>query len=214
MALHVGDDIGIVIKNRKKYLSSFGLELSNLICLNQTHSSNIKIVSSKDAGAGAFEHDNAILNCDAVITGESNLVLAIMTADCVPVLLWDDTKGVVAAAHAGWRGTADEIVKKTVMQMSTEFGCEIQNIKADIGASIGECCYEVGTQTAELCGCAGASRLDLKAINHVQLTACGVLTNNIQTSTACTSCEKDRYFSYRADGASTGRFMSWIVIKS
>lgn len=213
MALHVGDDEYTVVENRKRFLDSYALNIQNLICLDQTHSSNVTVISRESAGAGAFSHDKAIKNCDAIITAEKDLILGIMTADCVPIVLFDNNKGVVAAVHAGWRGTAGGIVKKTATMMVEDFGCAPQNINAKIFPSIDKCCYEVGDDTAAQCGCGGENRLDLQRLNFEQLTLLAIPKENIEIDKTCTACGDKNLYSYRADGGTTGRFMSFIVMK-
>jgi hypothetical protein len=166
------------------------------------------------AGLGSTTHSNTITSTDAIITNEHGLILSVMTADCVPVVLYDSTKGIVAAIHAGWRGTASGIVQKTAQKMINDFECEAKNIKAEIFPSIGECCYEVGDETANLCGCGGKKRLDLQSINCEKLLSIGVIDTNIMIDKTCTACGGKWLFSYRAENGKCGRFMSFIVIKS
>ncbi len=212
MALHTGDDVETVVDNRKRFLESFSLNIQNLVCLNQTHSSNIQIITSADSGKGAFTQDSALHDSDAAITNKAGVILSIMTADCVPVILIDEANGVIAAIHAGWKGTAAKISSKCALEMISRFGSKAENIKARILPSIGSCCYEVGSETASLCGCEGENRLDLKKINAKHLIEVGLLTTNIEISDKCTSCNNEEYFSYRAENGTIGRFMSFVVI--
>lgn len=214
MALHIQDAPSKVVQNRIKFLSTLGINIDTLVCMNQTHSSNIKVITSQDASRGSLTHENAIENCDALITNQRNITLAVMTADCVPVMIWNESAGIIAAVHAGWRGTANSIVSKTVSKIIEEFGVNADTLNAIIGPSISECCYEVGDETAALCGCAGAKRLNLKQLTEVQLISSGLLLKNISTSNDCTSCWSNKYYSYRADGPQTGRFMSIITIQA
>ena len=212
MALHTGDNAETVIRNRKIFLGGFGLNLERLVCLNQTHSSNIKIITSDDIGKGAFSNDDALNDSDAAITNCVGVILCIMTADCVPILLSDEEKGVVAVIHAGWRGTAANIASKTALIMMEDFGSHAGDIKAQILPSIGICCYEVGNETATLCGCAGQNSLDLKKLNASQLIKAGLKDAHIEISDKCTSCDNEEYFSYRAENGTVGRFMSFITV--
>jgi len=213
MALHINDDINTVVTNRINFLTKFDLKLSNLICMNQTHSNNVKIVSTKDMGAGAKNQNDAIADCDAIITTDRELILAVMSADCVPIILYDENMGIAAVVHAGWKGTAGEIVKKTLYKMIDEIGACAESIKVVIYPAIGECCYEVGSDTASLCGCKGSSRLDLKKLNYEQIVSIGIPDKNISISKECTSCSSSDFFSYRADNGNTGRLMSFVVLK-
>jgi polyphenol oxidase len=211
MALHTGDDAGSVVANRTAFLNKLGLDLSTLVCMDQTHSDRVEVVDFQNAGNGAFTHEGAIVATDALITKERGLTLAVMTADCVPVLLWDEAAGVIAAVHAGWKGTAKNIVSKTVAKM-VEIGAKPQAVNAFIGISIGACCYEVGEDVASACGCVGQERIDLKKQNRLQLLDSGLSVQNISESAHCTSCDNDNYFSYRKEQGCAGRFTSVISI--
>jgi polyphenol oxidase len=211
MALHTGDDAGSIVANRTAFLGKLGLDLKTLVCMDQTHSDRLEVVDSQNAGNGAFIHEGAVAATDALVTKAQGLTLAVMSADCVPVLLWDEDAGVVAAVHAGWKGTAKNIVSKTVAKM-VEMGAKPQAINAFINASIGECCYEVGEDVASTCGCAGQNRVDLKKQNRLQLLDSGLSVQNISESAHCTSCDNDSYFSHRKEQGCAGRFMSVISI--
>jgi len=145
-------------------------------------------------------------------------MLTILTADCVPILLLDPVKNVVAAVHAGWKGTQQEIVLKTVEKMKETFNCNPKNILAGIAPSIGKCCYEVDWNVAqyfEKIEHAYSQKnekylLDLPLINKTQLLQSGLLETNIEMSHICTACEVVSYFSYRKEGGCSGRFMSMI----
>jgi YfiH family protein len=157
---------------------------------------------------------------DALVTDLPGVVLTILTADCVPVLLYDPIRRAVGAVHAGWRGTHARIVPKTVETMQKRYGTDPRDLIVGIGPAIGGCCYEVGPEVAErfvaypdalLPQTGGKYRLDTKEINRIQLIEIGVPETHIEVSPICTMCEHDRYFSYRAD-ATAGRFMSGIML--
>lgn len=156
---------------------------------NQTHSDHVCIVGSCDAG-------KVIEDCDALITDAKNLYLVIKTADCVPVTIIDEKRGVVANVHAGWRGTAARIVEKTLMKMTEEFLCVPSELKAIVGPCIGPCCFEVGNEVVEAIGsqCVsgvsanGKPMLDLRMANSMQLVQFGIPEENITVSNECTCC--------------------------
>ena len=184
---------------------------------------------------------------DASMTNRSGLLLAIQTADCVPILLVDPKKRAVAAVHAGWRGTLQRILTKTVGRMHMQFGSEAGDLLAAIGPSIGACCYEVGTEVASAFAAKFANAadwfdelrtgdepnplqwlnmmppghqpppkkvlLDLRKANRAQLLESGVRAENIFVSDLCTFCRKDLLFSYRKEGAQSGRLMAVIGIR-
>lgn len=221
LALHTGEDTNSIIENRKKL--SFMIEKDkniHFIVANQTHSDHIKVISEKEP-KGWESTEDAVADCDALITNKKGLILTILTADCVPVLLYDREKHVVAAVHAGWRGTTAKIVEKTVKKMREVYGCKPQDIIAGVAPSIGRCCYEVGEDVAEHFFEDTSSfdikgekyMLDLPFINKKQLLNAGLLEKHIEMSGICTACEVERFFSYRKEQGCSGRFMSMIGLQ-
>jgi YfiH family protein len=147
---------------------------------------------------------------DAVISNQPGIVVGVKTADCVPILLVDASTRVVASVHAGWRGTAQNIVAATIRRLSSLWKTAPRNIRGAIGPSIGECCYEVGPEVAAQFGIVTGAKvhLDLASINERQLRATGV--TNIWKSGECTFCRADRFFSYRRERERAGRMVSII----
>lgn len=154
---------------------------------------------------------------DASLTGDPGELLAIETADCLPVLLVDPVERRVAAAHAGWRGTAKGVVREALRELSRR-GSPPERLIAALGPSIGACCYEVGPEVELALGPTGApffrpgtgdrKHLDLKAANRAQLIEGGVKEEQIDGVDLCTRCREDLFFSYRRDGAQAGRMIS------
>ena len=141
----------------------------------------------------------------------------VFTADCTPILLHDPVTGAVGAVHAGWRGTAAGIVKKTVDMMAAEFGCNRADIHAAIGPNIGQCCFETDADVPEALRAAlgsemdeyieyyedtGKYHVDLKEANAMWLRRAGV--RNIEISISCTACRPDRFWSHRVTGGQRG----------
>jgi len=219
-ALHTGEDASQIIQNRHTIAKVWGEKNSRFIVANQTHSDHIVVIENPETRGWEKKH-NAIEDCDALITNQKEVILTILTADCVPILLYDPVEEVIAIVHAGWKGTAKEIAKKCVDQMSTRFGCKPSNIYAGIAPSIGACCYEVGEDVAtHFTHLPYAYRqketkymLDLPTINQKQLCHAGIPQAHIEMSHLCTSCEVERFFSYRKENGCTGRFMSMIMMK-
>jgi YfiH family protein len=149
---------------------------------------------------------------DALITDRPGIALSIRTADCFPILLADPEHRAAAAIHAGWRGTDQGIVCRTLDAMCSYFGTSPAQIAAAIGPGIGACCYEVGEDVARRFGLARAGRIDLAAINREQLIRAGVPASRIDTLGLCTSCESARFHSYRRDHEKAGRMISFIRI--
>ncbi len=221
LALHTGEDVKHIIANRTKVAALFDEdEKFHFIVANQTHSDNIAVITEKET-KGWSSIEDAVADCDALITDKKGLVLTVLTADCVPVLLYDKEKEIVAAVHAGWKGTESKIVTKTVEKMVKVYGSYPEDIIAGIAPSIGRCCYEVGEDVArhffneprsfDVLG--EKYMLDLPFLNKKQLLDAGVLEEHIEMSGICTACEVKRFFSYRKEQGCSGRFMSMIGLK-
>ena len=149
---------------------------------------------------------------DALLENTPGAVVAVKTADCVPILLVDEQRRAVAAVHAGWRGTVGGIVAQTIAGMQQRFGTEPAHVHAAIGPSIGPCCYEVGPEVAEQFGERGRTNLDLPTINRGQLLMAGVTAGRIYASNLCTMCRPGEFHSYRRDRDGAGRLYSFVGI--
>jgi YfiH family protein len=221
LALHTGEKTSDIINNRHLIAKAFGSDKLHFIVANQTHSDHIHIIT-EPVTQGWEGLADVIEDCDALITNQKSVVLTILTADCVPILLYDIEKQVIAAIHAGWKGTQAEIVAKTVAKMQKIFNTNPQDIIAGIAPSIGRCCYEVGEDVAKYFShIPHAYRpkndkymLDLPAINKKQLIDAGVQEAHIEMSNICTACKVDRFFSYRKEAGCSGRFMSMITLNN
>lgn len=222
LALHTGEDVDNIIANRNKLSNLLNSEESlHYIVANQTHSDNIKVITQQTT-KGWESLSDAIEDCDALITDVKGVVLNILTADCVPILLYDTQKEVVAAVHAGWKGTKAQIVYKTVQKMTEMYDSDPKEIIAGVAPSIGRCCYEVGEDVAAhffdmpegFTPVGQKYMLDLPFINKQQLLSAGLLEENIEMSHTCTACNVERFFSYRKEQGCSGRFMSMIGMKN
>lgn len=153
---------------------------------------------------------------DALITGTPDLWLEIRTADCVPVLLADPERRVVAAIHAGWRGTAATIAQVTVDALRREWGCQPDELYAAIGPAIGACCFAVGEEVAahfpgHITRQGTAIHADLVGANRQQLLGAGVAAERIGSLALCTACDPSRFHSFRRDRGE-GRLVAAIRI--
>jgi YfiH family protein len=156
---------------------------------------------------------------DAALAGLPGSLLGIQTADCLPVLLVDPGRRFVAAAHAGWRGTAAGVTARAVAALVAR-GSRPEDLVAALGPAIGACCYEVGDEVREAYGPAGApffrpgpagrSRLDLRAANARQLAEAGLRPDALHHVADCTRCRADLYHSWRRDGRAAGRMISFV----
>lgn len=206
----VGDDEHRVTANIARFTASIGLNPEDIAFMNQVHGAMVRDISE----AGVYP------DTDAMITRQPGIGLAVRTADCVPVLLYAPGEGAIAAVHAGWRGTAEHIAKKTVERFVHEHAIDPAEIFAFIGASAGGCCYEVGADVAALFSDAfldhdgeGNPRLDLKAVNAAQLLEAGLPAENIDLCTLCTIHESSLLHSHRRDGELSGRMLTVIAIR-
>jgi len=175
---------------------------SQLASLKQIHSSECVAANGRSGILGEG---------DALLEDRPGSVVAVKTADCVPILLVDDEHRAVAAVHAGWRGTAAGIVGKAVAGMRERFGS--RNLYAAIGPSIGKCCYEVGPEVSAQFGLAGRVFLDLPEFNRRQLLDSGVTAERIFASNLCTQCKADEFHSFRRDREAAGRLYSFAGIR-
>lgn len=156
---------------------------------------------------------------DALVTDLIGRSIGVRTADCVPILLLDARSRAVAAVHAGWRGTAAEIVRCTLAKLADEFGTHARDVYAAIGPSIRACCYEVSMDVAERFAAwpesvrlaVGAKpRIDLPKANQLQMVASGIPPQQIFDCELCTACRLDVFFSFRREPANPGRMISAI----
>lgn len=213
-----GDTPGNVAENRLRVEDAFGIPEGSITTVRQVHGDRVFI-----PGDPPPKDSDGCPEADAVVTGKDAAV-GVLTADCLPLLLHDPGAGVVAAVHAGWRGSALKVASRAVEVMTTRFGTNPADVLAAIGPHIGPCCYQVG---GELPGefekaFADAGRfftrrdgslyLDLAAPNRASLTEAGLMEENISSAFICTSCRTDLFFSYRKEGA-TGRQLSFITAR-
>jgi YfiH family protein len=209
-----GDDADGVRANRHRFLTALGLEGVMVLAPRQVHSADVTVVR-----ADAQPPAGTVLPGDAVVSDARGVALMVLAADCVPILISDPRRGVVAAVHAGWRGTAGGIAARAVETMRQAFACDPGDITVALGPSIGRCCYEVGPEVLTAVGTAtpaapatlydplsaGKGRLDLVAANIAQLRGAGVPSEQTGASGLCTVCHVARFFSHRREGEPTGR---------
>ncbi len=158
---------------------------------------------------------------DAVVTKKTGILIGVKVADCVPILLFEATQGIMGAIHAGWRGTADSILKKTLKAVTDRFCCSAENMYIAIGPAIRWCCYHVDydvlSAVSQATGpgdysLAKADKycLDLPNANKYQALRSGIPEKNIWLSEECTFCNPDKYYSYRFARGVTGRQGAFI----
>ena len=212
LALNSRDAMENVEENLGILSRELGFRTEKLVMTRQIHSDVVRVVTDQDA-CGLCHRDYP--ECDALVTVAPGVSLMVFTADCTPLLLWDPVTGAVGAAHAGWRGTAQDIAGKTVQAMQEHFGSRPEDIRAAVGPNIGPCHFETNADVPEaLCAAFGRDAEmyiqtrggkffpDLKAINAMALRRRGV--TRIEVSTECTCCSTDRFWSHRATAGERG----------
>ncbi len=185
--------------------------------VKQIHSSIVLHADQVDAAVSKNADEGR--QGDALISDRAGVLVGVRTADCVPILLVDPSIPVVAAIHAGWRGTAENISAAAVRELAARWKSRPENLRAAIGPSIGVCCYEVGPEVAQRFGkwdprtrqVEGPVHLDLPAMNEVQLRGVGV--TDIWISGECTCCVPGRFFSFRREREQAGRLVSFIGLQ-
>lgn len=218
LGFRVNDNEKSVRENYRLLASDLGLDVNRIVLSKQTHTDNIRIVTEADAGKGLTKQSD-IEDTDGLVTNVRNIALVVFSADCVPILMYDKKAEVVAAVHAGWRGSAAGIAPKCAELMKSRFGSLTEDIRVAIGPSIGKCCFEFGEEaviyfdnnyyTKEP---NGKFKVDLWEYNKDLLTNVGVKSENIDVSGICTMCERDRFYSYRAHRERTGRLGAVIML--
>jgi len=208
--------------NRRLLVHAFGGSPERFVAVNQVHGLDLLVIDSPNPDYLHFQR----LECDGIITNQREVMIAVSVADCAPVLLLDPERKVIAALHAGWKGTAGNICGKGVAAMVDIFGSDPDRILAAVGPAIGPCCYEVDLPVVEAFrnqgggyerfaepSAAGRWRLDIPAAIVAQLRAAGLSAHNIEVATQCVSCTHELFFSYRRDKGETGRQMGFIMLR-
>lgn len=199
---------------------AIGVPLDDLLLIRQVHDAAVAVVSRDRAAP--WDRPEA----DAVISNDPDAAIAVRVADCVPILLSDETGRHVAAVHAGWRGTAKRAVIAAVAAMQARYGVRPERLIAALGPCIGPCCYEVGESTRQAFReaghhasmiekwfaptAAGKFHLDLWQATRDELEGAGVNPDTIHLAGLCTRTHADRFHSYRVQGDRAGRMAAVI----
>ena len=223
---YVGDDALRVLDARITLAMQLGVDLDDLVMPRQTHSRRVAVIDERFRSLDIDKQEAALEGVDALVTAQRGVVIGVNTADCVPIVMVDPEAGVIAVAHAGWRGTVGRIALKTVEQMCRQ-GARADRILAAMGPCICQECFEVGDEVVEAFKEAhfdpdaitrrhpetGKAHIDLGAANLTVLTAAGVPAANIALPRHCSRCEHDRFFSARRLGINSGRTFTAIYRK-
>jgi hypothetical protein len=217
MSLVYGDTTDS-LENRRNFLKKLGIDYQDLVCAKQVHGGRTAYVRETERGKGALSFENALEDVDALITDKRNLPLAVFTADCLTIFLYDPVGVSIGIIHAGWRSTRENIAAKTIQLMQKKFNTETRTLYVGFGPAIRCCCYEVQEELIRyfpdnFLKRDGHYYLDLVGINKRQLLDLGIKDINISDSKICTSCQNKEFFSYRREGKNCGRMMSVIMLK-
>jgi YfiH family protein len=209
LSFAVGDDPGAVLENRRRVAAAIGADLGDFVFSRQVHGAGVRVVTADDRGSGAFALDESVPEADALVTRDPSVVLAILAADCVPVVLYDPVAHVLGCVHSGWRGTVARVSAAALAAMRT-LGARPEDVIAGIGPAIGAERYQVGAEVAAAVeGAFGAEAesvirpdgtgrwlLDLAAANRVVLREAGLPDGNVHVTPYATG--DGRFFSDRA----------------
>jgi polyphenol oxidase len=223
LGFHVGDIKDTVSTNRKQLSKHLQFPLDHWVGAEQIHDNIIRKVTKSDRGKGADSYSDAFKGTDGFYTKEEGILLTLAFADCVPLFFISPQHKMIGAAHAGWKGTVNEIGRYMVEAWNRE-GIEADKIFVAIGPSICEKCYIVNDYVINfvenilvdndkkpynLLG-EGQYSLDLRQLNKLILMKAGVPEENILITSHCPSCDDNYFFSHRRDKGKTGRMLSFI----
>jgi len=213
----VGDEPAAVEANHTIIFRTLNLCREQVVTARQVHGNNVAVV-------GRREHNTVVPQTDALITQDVGTALLLRFADCLPLLLYDRARKVVALAHVGWRGCVAGVVRNVFQTLQSVFQCKPADFLACLGPAIGPCCYEVGPQLISAVEQAfgtgsglllkqpnGRVHFDLPAAVQRQLQTVGV--EHIENSGLCTHCRTNEFFSHRAERGNTGRFAAVLALR-
>lgn len=220
-----GDVKEAVDENYRRIAAALCCEVSDIVCSDQTHTTNIRMAGEEDRGKGIlFPKDYT--DIDGLITNVEGIVLATFYADCVPLFFVDTKRRAIGLSHSGWRGTVGRMGARTIEAMNRAYGTKPEDITAAIGPSICRDCYEVSEDVAEAFAREfskegqdkaildekgdGKYQLDLWEANRIVLTEAGVRPENIQVTDICTCCNPQYLFSHRASQGKRGNLGAFL----
>lgn len=224
MALHVCTSPDNVVNNRKKLAATLQCDVNDFICTEQTHSANFHRATMADKGLGALQQETAIPNTDALYTFEKGLMLCSFTADCVPVVFYNEQQGVIGVIHSGWQGTVKEITLQLFQHLINTEHCSPQDFHVHIGMALSQQKFEVDADVYEKFHRLGYAddfmyynaqtnkyHIDNQQTVKKQCELAGIPSHHITIDKTCTFLS-DEGFSYRQDKKS-GRHLSFIMRK-
>ena len=223
---YVGDDPQCVLRNQQILAEALPCRPQELVIPWQNHGTQSLAIDEAYLAATPDERHRMLQGVDALMTSLPGVCLCISTADCIPILLYDHTHRVIAAVHAGWRGTVSMIVLHTLRRMHELYDTEGEDLSACIGPGISCYAFEVGTEVADAFHKAGytldgiiyydptrnKNHIDLPRANAIQLEQFGLLDSQIEDCRICTYSQCEDFFSARRLGIKSGRILSGIML--
>lgn len=222
-----GDDPDFVMENYRRIADALQIDVNKIVTSDQTHTTNVRVVTEKDAGKGITKPRD-YKDVDGMVTNIPGLVLATFYADCVPLYFVDPVKKAIGLSHSGWRGTVNKMGKVTVETMTREYGSNPADIITAIGPSICQECYEVSEDVAEAFASAFPSKeilkkgrtteegqkyqLDLWRANELVLLEAGISEEHISRPGICTCCNPEVLFSHRASHGQRGHLGAFLAL--
>lgn len=221
-----GDEDDNVTQNHMIIAEALGFDYCDMVTTNQTHTTNVRIVTESDKGKGIIiPRDYS--NVDGLITNIKNIPLVTYYADCVPLYFLDIQNKTIGLSHSGWRGTVNKMGLVTVNLMKEHFGTNPDKVIACIGPSICQKCYEVGAEVAEafmkafegnegdilICKANGKYQLNLWNANKLVFLEAGIPEENIAVTDICTCCNKELLFSHRGHNGMRGNMGAFLMLK-
>ena len=222
---YCGDAKEDVAENRRLLCMSLNLsDESRLVIPHQTHGTTVLTVDKTFLSLDEEQRQQRLEGIDAVITNVPQICIGVSTADCIPIIIYDDVHHAAAAIHAGWRGTVARIVKKAVAALQAAYGSQPTELQAWIGPGISLKNFEVGQEVYDQFAEAGFQmeyialkyekwHIDLPMCNRMQLEEAGVPLQSIRQMAVCTYDQTDDYFSARRLGINSGRIYTGVILQ-
>ena len=222
-----GDDRAAVAENFRRMGEALGIRCEDMVLSQQTHTTNIRIVTDEDRGKG-ITRERDYTDVDGLITNEPGICLVTSFADCVPLYFVDPVKKAIGLSHSGWRGTVGKIGKRTVEMMGESFGSDPADILAAVGPSVCMDCYEVSGDVIEKFRQVfdeklwpelfyekenGKCQLDLWKANELIFLESGILPEHMAVTNLCTHCNSEILYSHRAAGDKRGNLCAFLALK-
>lgn len=222
-----GDDEAAVRENYHRIAKSIGVKYENMVLSQQTHTTNVRVVTEKDKGKGIVKPLD-YTDVDGMVTNIHGICLVTFYADCVPLYFVDPVQKAIGLSHSGWRGTVGKIGKETIRKMKEQYGSDPKDILAAVGPSICKDCYEVSEDVIlefqknfkerywkdlfyrkEN----GKYQLDLWKANEIIFKESGILPEHIAVTNVCTHCNSEILYSHRTSGDRRGNLAAFLALK-